>query len=229
MANYKLIETSTGLIKNIIEIVDISEYSVETGYSLELVTSSFEWTGSSYPQYTSAMPYAGGFVGIFSGRADGQFIGDLTGSMNISSSYKINANGTLTGSLDVSGSISNALLSGYREKIISKSVSADFPGGAVTFDASLSNVYLLHLTANITQVLFAGDPAVNELGVVVLLLKGDGTARTVSWGSEITWADGTAPTVVSASNNIDVYTFISANTGSEWLGFENASNQSGVI
>ena len=229
MANYKLIETSTGLIKNIIVIDDILEYSAETGYSVELVTSSFEWTGSLDSQYTSAMPYAGGFVGIFSGRLDGQFIGDLTGSINVTSSYTINANGTLTGSLDVSGSISKPLLSGYREKIISKSVSADFPGGAVTFDASLSNVYLLHLTANITQVLFSGDPAVNELGIVVLLLKGDGTARTVSWGSEITWADGTAPTVASSSNNIDVYTFISANTGSEWLGFENASNQSGLI
>lgn len=562
MANYKLIETSTGLIKNIIEIVNISEYSVETGYSLELVTSSFEWTGSSYPQYTSAMPYAGGFVGIFSGRADGQFIGDaildnasfstsptasisssrllwndgdgtldlglkgenvtvnlgqqqyamaynaqgstlnkgdvvyisgsqgnriaikksnnssevtskdtlgfvaetitagsegfiltsgqlkglntngltegatvylgstdgswtttkptspnhkvilgfiqrahatvgsifvkvdngyeldelhnlldtstdstygdllvksgslwinskqltgsygVTGSVDISGELKINgttytastsgtsgtsgaagssgtsgtsgssgtsgtsgssgaagssgssgtrgtsgssgtsgtagssgtsgtgspgssgssgtsgtgfstisnftndrvltSDGTsnaanaeanltftgtnlyLTGSFDISGSITmnsnalnNPLLTGYYETMITKSVANDFGGGIVNIDLKLGNVHKLLLDANVMDLNISNNPAAGQAGSFVLVLEGDGTARTFSWGTEITWPNG-APSVVTTDNNLDIYSFITFNQ-TEYVGFVIAQNQSGLV
>lgn len=221
MAYYKIYNTGSGEISNIVQWNGTGSFEWPSGFDIALYTGSLsgsdQWSGS----VGGVSTHAGLFFGELTGAASGSFTGSFTGSVSGSGT------GSYTGSF--TGLISNPLLTAYREKIVSKSVSADFPTGTVTLDASLSNIHLLHLTANITSVLFAGDPAPNELGVVVLLLKGDGTTRTINWGNEITWADGTAPTVVSASNNIDVYTFMSANTGSEWLGFENASNQSGLI
>ena len=119
------------------------------------------------------------------------------------------------------GEFKNALMVGYREKIISKSVSVDFVSGAVTLDASLAPVYKLNLTANVTSFTFSGDPSTNQLSAVLVAFIGDGTARTVTFSSDIQWSSGTAPSLPSTNGSIKYVTFLSINSGTKWLGIPN--------
>jgi hypothetical protein len=60
-----------------------------------------------------------------------------------------------------------------------------------------------------------------------LLFVGDGTARTMTWNigsTAIGWAGGIAPTYTSTLNKIDVYSFLTRDGGSNWLGFVGGQN-----
>ena len=126
------------------------------------------------------------------------------------------------------GSLNNPLFKGYYETMVSKSISADYGGGIVNLNLKDSNVYRINLDGNINDINISGNPTSLQAGSFTLILVGDGTARTVMWGTEITWP-GTAPTVVSASNAIDIYGFLTVNSGTEYVGFSLVSNQTGLV
>jgi hypothetical protein len=126
------------------------------------------------------------------------------------------------------GSLNNPLFKGYYETMVSKSVSADYGGGIVNIDLSAGNVYKINLTANVNDFNITKNPATLQAGTFTLIYVGDGSPRSVSWGTEVTWPNGT-PSVVSAANNIDIYSFFTVNSGVEYVGYVLTQNQSGLI
>lgn len=192
---------------------DLLAYSGSVWTHSKILTGSFKLSGSL------------DVSGSITASLTGSITGSMTGSMT----------GLLTGSIDVIGSISmntaslnNPLLKGYYETMVSKTVATDYTGGIVLLDLKQGNVYKILLDASVLDFNISNNPTSNQVGSFVLILEGDGTTRPFSWGSEITWPNG-IPSVVSADNNVDVYTFISFNQGTEYLGFVIAQNQSGLV
>jgi hypothetical protein len=97
MAEYKLYNTGSGIIANIIVWDGTGSFELPPGYALEVYTSSVSnsdgWTGSFYQPTTA---YAGYFYGDLVGIATGSFTGSFTGSLFGSSSYATTASFALS-------------------------------------------------------------------------------------------------------------------------------------
>lgn len=135
------------------------------------------------------------------------------------------SNLSVSGSILMSGSIANPNLYGYTETFVSSSVSS-YAGGLLNPNLATSNIYKLTLDSAITQLNPTNAPSTGTAGSLILILVGDGTARSVSWGSYVTWSQGSAPAVVSGSGRQDIYSFITYNGGINWYGFVNIQNTS---
>lgn len=90
---------------------------------------------------------------------------------------------------------------------------------SVDFDQGVNQTATL--TANVTDINFVNyNPDSSYTSTVTLRVIQDGTGgRTVTWPASIIWAGGTAPTVTSTANAIDVYGFTTYDAGSTWYGF----------
>jgi hypothetical protein len=136
---------------------------------------------------------------------------------------------SVTGSINMgTGSVVNPLLTGYYETMVSKSVANDFGGGIVNIDLRQGNVYKLKLDGSVLDFNIQNNPTSLQAGTFTLVLEGDGTARAFNWGTEVTWPNG-APAIVSGSGVIDVYSFVSFNSGTEYLGLVITQNQTGLV
>ena len=90
----------------------------------------------------------------------------------------------------------------------------------VEFLCENGNVGTLTLGGNRTFA-FNGDQAG---GTYILILKQDATgSRTVTWNASILWPDGTAPTLSTAANAVDIITFISDGTNQYAVAVQNFS------
>ena len=99
----------------------------------------------------------------------------------------------------------------------------------IPIDLSTAQVFRTKLTAACTGLDVTNTPDnanANAVGFS-LLFVGDGTARTMTWNignTAASWAGGTAPTYTSTLNKIDVFSFLSRDGGSTWLGFVGGQN-----
>lgn len=135
---------------------------------------------------------------------------------------------SITGSMNMAtGSLVNPLLVGYYENIVSRSIASDYAGGIVNIDLRAGNVYKITLNGNIMDFNIQNNPISTHAGSFTLMLIGDGTPRTVSWGTEVIWPNG-APTIVSTAGNMDIYSFMTVNAGTEYVGFTLVQNTSGL-
>ena len=99
----------------------------------------------------------------------------------------------------------------------------------ISIDLSTAQVFRTKLTTACTGLSATNTPDnanANTVGFT-LLLVGDGSARTMTWNigsTAIGWAGGIAPTYTSTLNKIDVYSFLTRDGGSNWLGFVGGQN-----
>ena len=102
-------------------------------------------------------------------------------------------------------------------------------GAQIPIDLSTAQVFRTKLTVAAIGLTLSNIPDnanANAVGFS-LLFVGDGTARTMTWNigsAGISWAAGTAPTYTSTANKVDIYSFLSTNGGSNWLGFVGGQN-----
>lgn len=96
------------------------------------------------------------------------------------------------------------------------SAAQNFNGVALTFDATqdwdlnTSQVATLTLTGNTT---FDAPTNMKDGGTYVIILKQDATgSRTAAWNAVFKWPGGTAPTLSTAANAVDIVTFVSDGT-----------------
>lgn len=91
-------------------------------------------------------------------------------------------------------------------------------GAAATADLADGNVHDITLTANCTLT-FAG--ATSGVGCsFTLIARQDGTgSRTITWPASVDWSGGSAPTLSTAASAVDVFTFLTVDGGTTWLGF----------
>ena len=101
--------------------------------------------------------------------------------------------------------------------ITEKIVTASTSGTTLTIDVRDGSVFVITLGHNIGT-LTLNNAVSSYASQFVLKIKQDGTGgRSFAWGS-VKWAGGTAPTVSSGANDIDVY-ILSTLDGSNWYGF----------
>jgi len=93
---------------------------------------------------------------------------------------------------------------------------------AASFDFALAQSWFCDLepaTGNVTLTI-DGGPDENNQGKIDIRVQQDGGAnRTITWaGGTFEWAGGSAPTLTASADAIDVFTFVSIDSGSIWTG-----------
>jgi hypothetical protein len=106
---------------------------------------------------------------------------------------------------DFSGTIANldyTNVSAAHTKGKSTTESTLTDGATVTINCTLSNAFVLTLGGNRTM---AAPTSPLSGQVINLLIKQDATgSRTITWNAAFTWPSGTAPTLSTAANSVDM-------------------------
>jgi hypothetical protein len=90
----------------------------------------------------------------------------------------------------------------------------------LTLDFAQGNVFTVSLNANITAISIVNASSISNMTLYFyLIFTMDGTARTVTWPASVSWAQGTSPVLSSANGNREIFSFLSTNGGTNWLGF----------
>lgn len=117
--------------------------------------------------------------------------------------------------VEARGVFQRAELKNYSETTITENA-----GLLYTIDMERGNVFELTLTANNSNLTFSKAPPSGKAGSFTLILVQDSTgSRTVTWPGAVDWAGGTAPTLTTAANSVDVLTFVTVDGGRRWYGF----------
>lgn len=95
--------------------------------------------------------------------------------------------------------------------IVSGTLTINLGNGYTVFEVSLNN--------NISTVSITNTPSSpgDLVSNFMLIFTADGTARTINWPTAVKWAGGTPPTPTSVNGKKDVYSFITVDTGTNWL------------
>lgn len=154
--------------------------------------------------------------------------GTLTGTTLASNvvTSSLTSVGTLTG-LTVGGTanfqdntVQRPKLQDYGETRTAPTISS----GTLTLNLENGNVFEVALNANITTFTISNPPASGTAGSLTLKLTADGTARTITWGASVKWPGGTAPTLTSTNNKVDVLVFVTMDAGTTYYGFVAGQN-----
>jgi hypothetical protein len=154
--------------------------------------------------------------------------GTLTGTTLASNvvTSSLTTIGTLTG-LTVGGTanfqdntVQRPTLQDYGETRTAPTISS----GTLTLNLENGNVFEVALNANITTFTISNSPASGTAGSLTLKLTADGTARTITWGASVKWPGGTAPTLTSTNNKVDVLVFVTMDAGTTYYGFVAGQN-----
>lgn len=129
---------------------------------------------------------------------------DGTGTVDIS---KANITGGAVAGVSFSG-ITSAAFTGNAQTTTSTIVSS---AGAVTINCTSSNVFSLTLNENTTLTVI--NPQQGQ--TINLRIVQDGTGgRTLAWPAGFKWPGGTAPSISSGANEVDLFT--ATYIGSDW-------------
>ena len=84
-------------------------------------------------------------------------------------------------------------------------------------DGGLFEVTLAH---NITTFTWNNIASSGTAHSFTLIMKQDGSGgHSIAWPANVRWAAGTAPTPSSGANEVDAWTFVTNDQGSNWYGF----------
>ena len=145
---------------------------------------------------------------------DGSF-GGLLAANSISTTGTIAA--TFNGLVDMNfNTLVEPTLKYYNEVLASPSISAN----VLTLDLSTAQMFTVSLNANITTFTISNTPATANRSIgFTLIFTADGTARTVTWGSAVKWANNDPPALTSTNGKKDILSFVSPDNGTNWYGF----------
>jgi len=107
---------------------------------------------------------------------------------------------------------------------INLSTSPTINGGLLALDLATYTVFEFSLTQNITSITISNTPAAGIVASMMIIITGDGTARSVTWPVNFKWPSGTAPTITSTLNKKDTFVFFSSDGGSSWQAFISGQN-----
>ena len=127
------------------------------------------------------------------------------------------AGGTLSGDIEMAdNNINRAVLKDYGEDTETDATST----ATKTLDiAAEGNVFDITLTDNCTFT-FSNPSASGTACSFTLICRQDGTgSRTVTWPASVDWPSATAPTLSTGASDVDVFTFLTIDAGTTWLGF----------
>ena len=91
-------------------------------------------------------------------------------------------------------------------------------GTSTTIDISVATNFVHDLTGATTYT-FSNPASTGNASSFTLKIIQDSTARAITWPSTVDWAGGTAPTLTSTNNGVDVFTFYTIDGGTIYYGF----------
>jgi hypothetical protein len=89
--------------------------------------------------------------------------------------------------------------------------------GAKTINLANGNVFSATLTGTVTFT-FSGATASTACSFGLYLTQDATGSRTITWPASVKWAGGTAPTLTTTANAIDILVFETINGGTTWFG-----------
>jgi hypothetical protein len=107
---------------------------------------------------------------------------------------------------------------------INLSTSPTITGGLLELSLATYTVFEFQLTQNVTSITLSNVPTAGTMSSFMIVITGDGTARTVTWPTSFKWPSGTAPSITSTLNKKDVFVFFSSDGGSSWQAFISGQN-----
>ena len=88
-------------------------------------------------------------------------------------------------------------------------------------------VFTITLAHNIGTFTWSNPASSGYASVFSLKVTQDGTGgRTISWPASVDWASGTAPTLSSGANDVDVFVFFTVDGGTTYYGFTSGQDLS---
>ena len=91
--------------------------------------------------------------------------------------------------------------------------------GALSLNLSTATLFYVTLNGIITSFTFASPPSSPKVYSFTLQFVADGTLRSVTWPTSVKWGSAGQPSLTSTSGKIDVFTFLTHDGGTTWLGF----------
>ena len=88
---------------------------------------------------------------------------------------------------------------------------------AATIDLKDGDSFTHDLTENVTYT-FSNSAASGGATAFILKVIQDATARTITWPTSVDWAGGTAPTLSTGNNDVDVFVFYTNDGGTTYYG-----------
>ena len=178
---------------------------------------------SVYNSDTSANTLTLNGEGTFSKLSTSGTISGATGAFSklLTASEGISAGGTtaatFNGTVDMNfNTLYEPTLRYYNEVLASPAISAN----VLTLDLSTAQMFTVSLNANITTFTITNTPATANRSIgFTLIFTADGTARTVTWGAAVKWANNDAPSLTSTNAKKDILSFVSTDAGTTWYGF----------
>jgi hypothetical protein len=119
-----------------------------------------------------------------------------------------------------SPTLTSATITGLIETKTAPTISS----GTLTLNCSLGNVFQVALNAAITTLTISNIPTTGNAFGITLAFTMDGTARAVTWGASIKWSGGTAPTLTSTNNKVDIFVLTTWDGGTTWFAMVGGQN-----
>jgi hypothetical protein len=119
------------------------------------------------------------------------------------------------------GTTDNISFKNYQETDTSPTISA----GNLNLNLSLGNIFIVSRDQNINSISITNSPSSSHIGNFTLILENAiGSGGTITWPASIKWPGGTAPTISNTLGKRDVFSFISTDGGTTWMGFIGMQN-----
>ena len=96
--------------------------------------------------------------------------------------------------------------------------------GTLTLNCSLGNVFAVSLNAAITTLTISNIPTTGNAFGLTLAFTCDGTARAVTWPAAVKWSGGTAPTLTSTNNKVDIFVLTTWDGGTTFFAMVGGQN-----
>jgi len=106
----------------------------------------------------------------------------------------------------------------FNNGITEQSTSITSSSNAATIDLEDGTFFEHDLTENVTYTFSNPGASGTASGFVLKVIQGS-TARTITWPSSVDWPGGTAPTLSTGNDNVDVFVFFTIDNGTTYYGF----------
>jgi collagen type VII alpha len=96
--------------------------------------------------------------------------------------------------------------------------------GSITCNLSTGTFFIFNVDQDITSVIFTNPPPfqsnpANVASFTMILVNNTGGLRQITWPTSVRWQDGIPPVLSTTLNAVDVFTFLTWDGGSIYLGF----------
>jgi len=160
----------------------------------------------------------------FSGTS-GNFTGVITSTtLNVTSNLSVSGIST-TQSLNIIGTgttsyLRNATIENYSETI----VNVGNVGAAYTYTLGYGNYFIATLDQTSTFDFDASLAPTGSVSFIIQLKNGTGGPFSITWPASVEWPAGITPTRTTTDGRTDIWTFITNDGGTNWIGNLNIVN-----